>query len=257
MIIIVILLLLILLCLLLRFKTNWFFLLSNFQKQNCIVFGRKGTGKDLLFSEIVRKRKAKHYSNIIYDNNTELISLKDVSAGNNTFQTLIAGDYKPFVSKFGEKKDIYISDAGIYLPSHMDTYLSKLYPSFPVAYALSRHLWNNNIHCNVQALNRVWIKIREQADFYVKVHRTYTFLKFFGFLIVKITTYDRYDTALRELQPMKTRYSREQRAVADIETTQRGDIRTMFLPIKIKKIKYNTRYFKDLLIDSPQKPTQA
>lgn len=39
----------------------------------------------------------------------------------------------------------------------------------PIFYALSRHLYNNNIHVNVQNLGRLWLKLREQADSFIRV----------------------------------------------------------------------------------------
>ena len=133
-------------------------LTKHFAKNNVIVFGAKGCGKDLLFQKMIKVRKQEYYSNISYGYKYNSFEMKDLLLGDNTFDNFIQGnvnkcneeDY-PF-----ENKDIYISEGGILLPSTYDTKLWKVYPSFPISYALSRHLWNNNIHYNSQNLERAW-----------------------------------------------------------------------------------------------------
>ena len=87
------------------------------------------------------------------------------------------------------------------LPSQYDTKLYKSYPSFPIFYALSRHLYNSNIHCNTQNLSRVWKALREQADFYIKcieVKKPFI-LGLFGFLRIDFICYDKYESANNSL----------------------------------------------------------
>src|SRR5690606_12577738 len=91
-----------------------------------------------------------------------------------------------------ECADIYISDAGIYLPAQYHYLLDKKYKSLPIFYALSRHLYNNNVHVNTQALNRVWDKLREQADSYFKALKT---IKIFGLLFTRVRYYETYQVA--------------------------------------------------------------
>ncbi|MDE7107490.1 MAG: hypothetical protein K2O39_04125, partial [Clostridiales bacterium] len=144
------------------------YLVSEFRRCNVLVFGKKGTGKDLIFAHVIALRGEKHYANIPYDYNTEVIELHEVAAGDNTFEDCVNGTVRPFTPRFEEGWDIYMSDLGIYFPSSLHILLDKLYPSLPVDMALSRQLYNSNRHGNCQAFERPWIKIREQADSYIQ-----------------------------------------------------------------------------------------
>ena len=164
-------------CLLHRHKLVLFdeadaWLVHEFRRCNVMVFGKKGSGKDVLFAHVIALRGEKHYSNIPYDDNTEVIELCEINAGDNTFEDCINGVIEKFDPRFAENCDIYVSDVGIYFPNTLNDKLDKLYPSMPVFMALSRHLYNNNVHTNCQALGRPWKKIREQADCYIQVLRT-------------------------------------------------------------------------------------
>ena len=48
-------------------------LVSEFRRCNVMVFGKKGSGKDVIFAHVIALRGEKHYSNIPYDDNTEEI----------------------------------------------------------------------------------------------------------------------------------------------------------------------------------------
>lgn len=194
-------------------------LLNEFRRCNVMVFGKKGSGKDVIFAHVIALRGEKHYSNIPYDFNTEVIQLIEVAAGDNTFIDCINGTVRPFVPRFDEDCDIYISDAGIYFPNTEYAILDKLYPSMPVLLALSRHLYNNNIHTNCQAFDRPWKKIREQADSYIQVLRT---VVRDDCLYVHILGYDKYKNAENETDPT-------------VEYVVR---------VPVKELMYDSRYFR-------------
>ena len=126
------------------------FLVSEFRRCNVMVFGKKGSGKDVIFAHVIALRGEKHYANIPYDDNTEVIDLYELNVGGNTFNHCIDGNITPFPPRFDECCDVYISDGGIYLPSHFDKELEKIVPDMPSFFALSRHLYNNNVHINSQ-----------------------------------------------------------------------------------------------------------
>ena len=77
----------------LRVTFAWQDVLQQFRDGNVIVYGRKGKGKDLLFSAVIQRRskegkkgeKGRHYSNICYNDKTEIIPLESLKAGNNTY----------------------------------------------------------------------------------------------------------------------------------------------------------------------------
>lgn len=218
-------------------------LVKNFKRCNVVVDGKKGTGKDLIFQAIVNARKEEYYANIDYGGKLlKEITPKDVSIFPNTYKSFIDNNITLVERTFKEKCDIYISDGGIYLPSYMDSTLYKQFPSFPLFYALSRHLYNNNIHVNVQNFGRLWKALREQADFFIHVVETRSFL-FWTF--TKAITYDKYDTAIKYMLPLTARLlNKYSKAEVDIYHASNGDIRSGWIIQLKRNIKYNTRAFE-------------
>lgn len=226
-------------------------MLWHFKNGNVIVSGKKGRGKDLLFQYVIYRRKDYYYSNISYGGKHKVIPLKEVSCEPNTYNSLINDKVEKTPHKFKEGKDIYISDGGSFLPSQMDSILHKFYPSMPLYYALSRHLYNSNVHVNTQNLERVWKALREQADFYPVCKRVYKWLP--GFLIIKVISYDKYDSAVRGMLPLNKRHNKESKNQFDLYTAQNGDIRKFYVFVKKRKIKYNTRAFEKVLLKGKRK----
>ena len=148
---------------------SWRFVKRCFYEGNVIVCGLRGRGKDVLFSLVTNSCKSKYISNIDYTGDNRFINFKleDIGVGGNTFENFISNRIKPYSYPYEDGIDYFISDSGIYFPSQEFSRLNKLFPSVPVFQALSRHLGDCNFHCNVQNLNRLWDKIREQADTYI------------------------------------------------------------------------------------------
>lgn len=243
-----------LLFLLIFFIRSWLYtrhLVREFRACNVIVAGKKGTGKDLLFQHIINKRKEPYYSNIDYGGKCEIVRLKEVSADPNDFRHFIEGNIRQIDRRFEEKRDIYISDGGVFLPSFADTLLDKVYPSMPVYYALSRHSAEHNIHVNVQNFERVWKKLREQADSYVLVKGR---IKLPHFILVKSIWYDKLQSAMQALEPVKTRLlNKFSKAEVDIYKATNGNIKVGWCIIPKRKIKYDTRAFEKVLYgDQPR-----
>ena len=95
-------------------------LVNEFSRCNVLVFGKKRQGKDLIFAHVIALRGEKHYANIPYDENTEVITLDELNVGDNTFEDFINGTVRPFSPRFDEGCDVYVSDGGIYLPCHFN-----------------------------------------------------------------------------------------------------------------------------------------
>lgn len=228
-----------------------------FKKGNVIVFGTKGSGKDLIFQKVISKRKKEPYNaNIPYGYNYTEITLNELSVAPNTFEDFIDNKITkiPRIEQ-REKTDAYISDGGVYLPSQYDTKLSKLYPSLPIFYALSRQLYSMNIHINTQALNRVWVKLREQADFFYKAIDTY---RIFGILFTKVRYYETYQSAEQNILPLKKQFmNKNLNNLAEQYYATHGEIKDFWICQRISKIKYDTRHFKKVLFqdETPQPPT--
>ena len=233
------------------FYVNNKFLCEKHKDNNTIIFGAKGTGKDLLTQNVIyHRKKEKYFSNNYYGYKYNHISLVNLDVVPNTFENLIKNEITVIEkNKYMESVDVYLSDAGIYLPSHYDNLLSKLYPSFPIYYAISRHLYNQNIHMNTQQLNRIWIKIREQADHYFKALKTVN-LPFC--LLTRVRYYSEYKSAESGLLPMRriglmNKYNRA--LIEQFESTH-GIIREFWCLTWKKKIKYDTRHFHNLFFGS-------
>ena len=208
-----------------------------FELNNVIVYGKKGKGKDVLFAAVIHKREKPHFSNIKYEESTDVKSINYLSVAPNIYENFINGNVVVIPKNIEEKKDYYLSDGGIYLPSQYDSLLSRNYPSLPIFYALSRHLGNMNVHVNVQNLNRLWIKLREQADTYIRLSGA---IKLPGYILLKTTTYENYDDAVKNLKPVKKLLKGE---VVRTEESSRGEIKNRLLLVPKRWLKYDSRYF--------------
>lgn len=223
----------------------------HFNHVNVIVAGKKGTGKDLLFQYVVNHQKKDYYANISYSDKKDkrfhkLDDLKSVSVEPNDYNHIVNGEIEKIPHQFKEDSNIFISDIGVFLPSYMDSTLYKKFPSMPIIYALSRHLYNMNIHCNTQNIERGWKALREQADFYIICKRTY---KIFGLFLTKIITYDKYESAKMGLLPMKSSLlNKYDKANVKLFNAQNGDIRKGWIIQLKSKLKYDTRAFEKILL---------
>lgn len=233
---------------------QWWFtrtMVNEFKKCNVVVAGKKGSGKDLIFNKVINKRKDEYYSNIKYGGRCKVISLKKVSVEPNTYKEFINENVTKIKRTFKEKKDIYISDGGVYLPSYMDSTLYKTYPSFPIYYALSRHLYDHNIHVNVQNFERLWKAIREQADYFVLCKKT---IKIFGIFFTKVITYDKLSSAVQNLLPIKTRLlNKYSKAEVDLYNCQNGEIKQGWVIQFKRNIHYDTRAFEKVVLKGRRK----
>ncbi len=232
---------------LIKLKADKYFILDAFNKNNVIVYGKKGCGKDLLFNYVINKRKRRCRSNIQFNDKyciktpINYLELEDID-----FIRLIENNVIPIKKTLEEKVDYFLSDAGIYLPSQFSSYLDKKYKSFPIVYALSRHLAQMNIHLNTQALERPWNKIREQADTYIRCVRTF---KILGFRIIRMYVYDKYDSAKSNLLPFKASglASKQKKALKEQFKATNGIIRTCYIIQFKRSIKYDTRAFHKII----------
>jgi hypothetical protein len=239
----------------LRSSMNLSFITKQFQNNNVVVFGKKGAGKDMLFQQVINKRKKHHYSNITYGKKTLPIVMNDISLFPNTYEEMINGKITKVKPNLNERLDIYVSDAGVMLPSQYDWLLHKKYPSLPLLYALQRHLYASNMHVNVQSLGRVWKPIRELADAYIKCERVI----WLGPIYIQMFTYyDRYESAERTLLPMKRRLvNGTSDAIADQYIATNGIIKPMYTIGLKKHIKYNTRHFRNVFLQNPSGQIEA
>lgn len=224
----------------------WRFVKRCFYEGNVIVTGLRGRGKDVLFSLVTNSCKCKYISNIDYtgDNRYIEFDVSDISVGGNTFDNFARHDLIPYKYPHDDGIDFFISDLGIYFPAQEFSKLNKNYPSVPIFQALSRHLGDCNFHGNIQNLNRLWDKIREQADIYLLCERCK--VRFHKFVSLKLYYYDRYQSCVDRVKPMKKRWGRLGKIEFDKFTASYGTIKKLKI-WGILRYKFDSRRFKTLL----------
>lgn len=195
-------------------------LIKLFEKNNVCVCGLRGRGKDILFGNVVARSLCPYVSNVDYtkDKNFQLLSLEKINV-KNTYTNFINGDYNFYEFPYKIASDIFISDVGVYFPSQYCGELNKKFPTFPIYNALSRQISNNHVHFNCQNLNRVWDKFREMSDIYIMCNKC---IFIFNTVILNITIYDKYQSALDRVKPCK-----------------------ITKPLLNKEVKYNVEMYKD------------
>lgn len=231
-----------------------------FERHSVCVSGVKGSGKDLLTANVVARRKNDYISNIDYtqDERYHKLKFEDINCGENTYKDFIEGKVKYYEFPYPKGTDVYISDAGIYLPSQYCNELNKQYPYLPVYLALSRHTSRAGVHVNCQHLGRVWDKIREQSDLYIRCRWSYVL---FGKIVLQgITVYDKYESALNRIRPCKISVPMSMNAEAkqsarqylDNFYNQHGSVKNHFL-LYINKANYDTHHFEGVLKNGKKK----
>ena len=217
--------------------------LKRVQQDSLIVYGKKGKGKTLLFSEMTRNEKKGYLSNTDFKHKKGLIiEYKDIALDPNTWEKVLNGDYTQVERKPWEGKGVYLDDAGIFLPNFADSELKKKYPSLPLAYAVWRHLYNEPIHINSQAVDRVYKLLREQTDGFIRVRGC---VRFLGLAFIRCTYYDRAESARQELSPLGARiFNPYSKAEMDKYRAEHGEIKNFLIFAPKWRNKYDSRYFR-------------
>lgn len=230
------------------------YILSLFKQGNVIVTGLRGRGKDMLCSNVAVRRGIPYVSNVNYDSAKKALYIPfspKVFDTKNTYKNFIEENYQTYRYPYPDGTDIYISDGGVYFPSQYCNELNKAYGGFVSFYALSRHLGDCNIHVNVQNLNRLWDKLREQSDIYITCNKC---IVLFGKIVIQtVTVYEKYESCLNRVPPFPVRRPfmnadrllSWQLAFANYKISH-GEIRRGLL-VYINRSNYDTRIFKKLL----------
>lgn len=240
-----------------RFYRNGKFIVSRFRLGNCIVAGHKGSGKDLVFSYVINKRQKRgenHYSNVRYNSQTIICKPKEFNIDPNTYKNFLDGDIWTVLKSLEEERDYYLSDGGLYLPSTYQADLVKVYKSLPLFYAIQRHLLNSNFHANVQNLNRLWDKLREQADYYFYCCGARRIGK--RTFIQKIRYYDHYEAAIQNVLPFKVSTflllkDKRQLALKRQFDATNGEVKYLYIINRLPKDHYDTRHFHNVIYGLP------
>ena len=221
-----------------------------FEEGNVSVCGLRGKGKDMLFANVIIRRKKSYISNTDYGGD-HIPFEPQVLNCRNTYRNFLTGKLNRFQYPFDDGIDVYLADGGVYMPSQYQGELCKDYGHIPVYMAISRHLGDCNFHYNVQNLNRMWDKIREQSDTYI---RCVGCKVLFGKLVLqKVIIYEKYESAVNRVPPFRlrrplinpTRLQAWEIQQQNYEISH-GSVKPRLL-IYFNRSKYNTRIFKEML----------
>ena len=224
-----------------------------FEEGNVSVCGLRGKGKDMLFANVVMRRKKPYISNTNYGGDYIRFDATVLDC-KNTWRSFLTGKLKPYYYPYADGVDIYLADGGVYMPSQYQGELCRDYGHIPVYMAISRHLGDCNFHYNVQNLNRMWDKIREQSDTYI---RCVGCKVLFGKIVLqKVIIYEKYESAVNRVPPFRlrrplinpTRLQAWEIQKQNYEISH-GSVKPRFL-IYINRSKYNTRIFKEMLANA-------
>lgn len=221
-----------------------------FKKGNVSVCGLRGAGKDMLFANVVMRRKSPYISNTDYGG--EFIRFDPHMLNcRNTWRNFMTGQINRYVYPYDDGIDFYLADGGIYMPSQYQGELCKEFSHIPVYMAISRHLGECNFHYNVQNLNRMWDKIREQSDIYIRCR--WCKVLFGKFVLQYVIIYEKYESAVNRVPPFRLK-----RPLINPDRVQTWEIQKQSYEIThglvkpriliyLNKSKYNTRIFKEML----------
>lgn len=226
-------------------------IIKMFDYGNVCVCGLRGRGKDMLFANVVLRRGLPYVSNVDYGGDFHRFCPDDIDCGLNKYNNFLSGQVNFYEFPFPDGTDIYLSDAGVYFPSQYCNELNRQFPYLATFSAVSRHVGLCNFHFNVQNLNRVWDKIREQSDSYIMCNWCRVIC---GFVIQRVTVYDRYQSAVDRVPPYK-RPSGFMNSSSKVNvaleksryTASYGTIKRHLL-IYRNKSNYNTRVFRDIML---------
>ncbi len=231
-----------------------------FKDGNVCVTGLRGRGKDMLMANVVVRRRKPYVSNTDYGGECYPFNPLDYDCGCNTYENFIQHNVYKYVYPHKDGTDIYIGDCGIYFPAQYCNQLNRDYGYIATFMALSRHLGDCNVHFNVQNLNRVWDKIREQSDNYIACNRCKVL---FGKIVLQtVTIYELYESAVRRVPPFRVprpwfnrnRIQTWQLAKQSYDISN-GKIDRRFL-LYWNRSKYNTRIFKEVLENGKDKESK-
>ncbi len=223
-----------------------------FQDGNVCVTGLRGTGKDMLFANVVVRRGLPYIGNTCYDEKLYIpYRYEDIACGGNNYRDFIEGNVKYYEFPYEDGTDVYLADCGVYYPAQYCNELNRFYPQLAVYQALCRQLAHANFHTNCQVLNRIYDKIREQSEIYIMCRRC---IVLFGKLVIQnVRIYERYQSCVDRVPPYRVPqplFSFERRFQWKMDKQrydiQHGEIRSRWL-IYLNKSTYDTRVFKEML----------
>lgn len=221
-----------------------------FENRSVMVSGMKGSGKDVLFGNVIMRRKLPYISNFDYGGVRYPFEPSKLDCGGNTYRNFLTGKVLRYVYPYKDFVDVYISDLANYLPAQYDHELNKDFPYLPTYFSLSRQVGESCIHANVQAVERGWKKLREQFDQYINCQDC----RFIGpFVFQRVIVYEKYQSAVDRVPVFPLR-----RPLLNLDRVQRYELAKCnylishgrvepYLLIYRNRSKHDTRAFKKIL----------
>lgn len=216
--------------------------------------GMKRSGKDMLTANVICRRKLPYSSNIDYTHDDRYFPLDfKIFDLKNTWRDFMYGTIHKYVLPLPERCDIYISDAGVYMPSQYCNELNKEFPYISTFMALTGHLNDAKVHYNTQNYSRVYDKVREMCDVYI--YSEWCKVLFGKLVIQSVIVYDKAESCQNRVKPprirsrglVKSKEAEMQRDIyLDNHENLHGLCKRRFL-VYLNKSKYDTRHFKKLL----------
>lgn len=235
-------------------------IIKYFERGNVCVVGEKGSGKDMLFANVIARRKLDYISNTRYDRKKGLqmnyypLDFSKIDCGGNTYKNFLSGDILPYEYPYPLGVDVYIADCGVYMPSQYCNELNRDYKQLPNFFALVRHVAEASVHTNCQNLGRIWDKLREQSRTYITCLKCKVIkIGKKQLVIQKIRIYEKYDSCANNVPALKLPIS----AVIGKDATmgrlyklnyriQHGEILEKTL-IYFNESDYDTHVFRDMM----------
>lgn len=224
-------------------------IIRSFEKGNVCVCGMMGTGKDVLFGNVINRIKRPYISNLDYGG--QRIKFKPWMLNfNNTWRNLMEDHINRFEYIFPDRFHFYMSDLGIYMPSQNQSELCKEYPYIPTSMPMMRQVAGAWFHANCQVPNRIWDKAREHFDIWYRC----IFCKvLFGKIVIQyLIEYDKYQSVVDRVPPFPLRrplLNKDRQQLYDIQKSNylisHGKVKPKFL-IYWNRSKHNTRGFKEM-----------
>lgn len=223
---------------------------SYFSRGNVIVSGKKGRGKDVAFCIVINARKKNYISNVQYSSPKKRyqrfeFDTKVWELAGNKYTDFVNNTVHSYVYPYPDNIDYYISDAGIYFPSQYQSELCKKYASAPLFQALSRHLGDCSVHCNVQNQVRLWDKIREQSDSYIYMRSTW-FIPFTKIALIRSTIYELEESAAIHIKKPHFGFGKNSKAQRLAFQSAHGEIINNWFFSRLP-YKFDSRRFKRIL----------
>lgn len=236
------------------------YIVKIFEQGNTMVIGERGTGKDMIFGNVIARRKLGYISNCEYPRKKGIqmdyypLDFKAIDVGGNTYKDFINGTVKYYKYPYPKGVDIYITDGGVYLPSQYCNELNRDYKSIPIFAALSRQIGKCNLHTNSQAYGRIYDKLREQSRRYICCVKCKVLPIFKKELVIqKVRIYERHEACQNFVPPLRLpfwAYVGKDKMMAKLYKLnyqiQHGNIEEITL-IYWNQSDYNTDIFEEIL----------